>query len=242
MSKGGTPYRFSKLSERKRFYNKEFDIKKVKKWFKDSLGYYPQICAIDAGSETGIIVNKKYKGEMFYFFFDELQEKIKKYVPEDVYFDRNIYSNPEKILETLQFKKPVSQMLAFDIDADNIECENHSDELEVCQDCIKKTYNYALDMKKGLSRRFKKIKLVYSGRGFHIYILDKKAFKLDFKERSKLNKQFSKYPIDPWVSRGHIRLMRLPYSLNGLVSRIVIPIGTSRKFNEKKTIPKFLRR
>ena len=215
MGKREATYRFSKLSERRKFYAKEFDIKKVKKWFKSNLGYLPQICSIDAGSDSGIIENKKYKNSMLYFSFDELQEKIKKYVPEDVYYDRNFYSDPENILKTLKFGKPVSQVLAFDIDADNIECDNHDGEFDVCKECIEKAYDYTLKMKKDLGKKFKKIRLVYSGRGFHIYVLDKKAFELNFKERSKLNKQFSKYPIDPWVSRGYIRLMRLPYSLNG---------------------------
>jgi DNA primase catalytic subunit len=90
-------------------------------------------------------------------------------------------------------------------------------------------------------KTFRKADVTYSGRGFHVKVPDKKASKLNFKERAELAKKFSKYPIDPWVSRGYIRLMRLPYSLNGLVSRIVVPLGKTKAFNQKETIPGFLK-
>ena len=76
-------------------------------------------------------------------------------------------------------------------------------------------------------------------------MFDKKAYKLSIKERGILNNRFKRYYIDPWVSHGRIRLIRLPYSLNSLVSRIVIPLKIKeiKRFNpvsNKKIIPKFL--
>jgi len=231
-------FRASSLQERKEFYEKEFNIEKVKKWFFDNGMQLSQLCALDAGSETGIIIDKKLKGEMLYFPFSELKKKIKKYIPEDLYYDRNIYENPNAILRTLQFDKFLLQELVFDIDADNIICD--CEKAELCDPCITKTFRWAKKMKKELEKDFDDVKLVYSGRGFHVHILDKRAFKLSVNERIKLNKKFSDYPIDPWVSKGHIRLIRMPYSLNGLVSRKVIPIENNLKFNKKISYPRFL--
>src|SRR3989338_6437417 len=111
-------FRKSTLNERKEFYEKEFSIAKVKAWFKKNNMPLPQLCAVDAGSESGIILDKKNKDKMLYFKFSELKGKIKKYLPEDIYYDRNRYKSPDKILKTLDFnnlKNRVSEELVFDI-------------------------------------------------------------------------------------------------------------------------------
>jgi DNA primase catalytic subunit len=59
----------------------------------------------------------------------------------------------------------------------------------------------------------------------HVHVFDKGAFSLGIAGREALNAEFKEYAIDPRVSRGRIRPMRLPYSLNGLVSRIVLPFS-----------------
>lgn len=230
----------SALEERRRFYEREFSIKKVKRWFFRNEMKLPQLCAVDAGTETGVIINKKLKGQMLYFPFKNLIRKIKKYVPEDVYYDRSEYENPDRVLKELKFNKFISQELVFDIDSDNIVCDCHDQESKVCNFCLNQTFFWARKMKKELEKEFKKIRIVYSGRGFHVHVLDRKAFLLSINERKNLNKKFAKYPIDPWVSRGYISLIRMPYSLNGLVSRKVIPIKNSLIFNKKETYPKFL--
>jgi len=233
----GKIFRASTLKEREEFYEKEFDLEIVIKWFREKGMKLPQLCAVDAGTETGIIVNKKMSGILFYFKFEELKEKIKKYVPEDIYYDRNIYTNPEEILDTLNFNNPISQELAFDIDADNLRCDCKNK--NICDSCIDLAFEWAKKMKKELKREFKQVEIIYSGRGFHLHVFDKKAFLLNAKERELLNKKFSNFPIDKWVSGGYIRLIRLPYSLNGLVSRKVIPLK-GLKFEKEKSYPGFL--
>lgn len=225
-------FRHSILKERKEFYKGEFSLKQVKMWFKSHNLLLPQLCALDAGSETNIIINKKWKGSMFYFPFKELAKKIKKYCPEDVYYDRNTYENPEQVLKTLKFDKWLKQELVFDIDLENMPKEINNKNLV-------KLYARAVKMKALLKRDFNKVNIVYSGRGFHIHVLDKKAFSLNVKDREDLNKKFSKFPIDPWVSQGYIRLIRMPYSLHGVVSRKCIPI--KNRFKLKDTRPKFLK-
>jgi DNA primase small subunit len=230
-------FRAATLGEREEYYENEFSLKSVKEWFSDRP--LPQLCAVDAGSETGIIVNKKYKGRMFYFPFSQLMRKIKKYVPEDVYYDRSTYADPVKALNNLKSRDYVSQELAFDIDADNLSCrlpkgQSGSDL------CINKAFAWTVKMKRELEMEFAKVRVVYSGRGFHLHVLDERAFNLAVAGREKLNKKYSRYPIDPWVSRGYIRLIRMPYSLHGMVSRIVTPVDVAKGFDRNAVIPRFL--
>jgi predicted DNA primase small subunit len=232
-------YRTSTISERKEFYESEFSIKKIKKWFKDNKMKLPQLCALDPGTKTGIMKNKEWKDTLFYFEFKDLKKKVQKYLPEGVYYDRNVYKNPKKILENFRFKQWIKQELAFDLDADNIKCIC-SNNKKICDECINKVYKQTKKMEEELKKiGFSDLKIVYSGRGFHIHVLNKKAYLLNSKERKNIANKFKKYPIDPWVSIGYIRLIRMPYSLNGIVSRVVYPI--KRKFTYKKTIPKFLK-
>ena len=198
------PFRHSTLSERKEFYEKEFSVSKIKKWFKSNNLPLPQLCALDPGSETKIILDKKLKNNLLYFSFNQLPRKIKQYIPEDVYYDRNIYKDYKKILKTLKFNNYISQELAFDVDADNIICD-HPKNKSVCKKCLNKIYKAALKMKGEIN-----------------------------------DLGFKKFPIDPWVSRGYIRLIRMPYSLNSLVSRKTMPIKT-KKFSSKTGVPKFLK-
>lgn len=242
MKKTAFHFRPSTLNERREFYEKEFSIEKAKEWFKKNKMPLPQLCAIDSGTETNIIKNKKWKGKLFYFLFSELKEKIKKYCPEDVYYDRNIYKDPKKILKTLKFNNPIKQELVFDIDSDNIFCNNHEKE-KICNLCLDKAFIYASKMKRELARKFKKIKIIYSGRGFHLHVLDKKAYELEIAQRKKISEKFvSIYPIDPGVSNGLISLIRMPFSLNTLVSRKAVPLSNKDKFDKTSTIPRFLRK
>ena len=233
--KKNVEFRSASLAERQRYYEEEFNIDKVKEWFYSNGLKLPQLCAVDAGTETGIIIDKKFKGSLYYFPFRELKMKIKKYIPEDLYYDRNVYDNPGRVLRTLKFSDWKKQELVFDIDTNNL-----SDSKKVNDELISKAFLWAKKMKKNFEKEFRKIEIVYSGAGFHAHVLDEKAFNLNIEEREELNRKFSKYPIDPWVSQGNIYLIRMPYSLNGLISRIVFPLGKSIKFDKKKTYPKFL--
>ena len=224
-------FRPSTISEREEFYHIEFSIKKVKSWFKKHNLPLPQICALDAGTDTGIILEKKHKGNMLYFKFKDLIKKIKQYAPEDVYYDRNTYRNPKKVLNKLNFEDYQSQELVFDLDVENM-AEDVNDK------SLQKLYKITLKMKEELEEKFEKVHIVYSGRGFHIHIGDKCTKVMTLPERKAINAEFIDYPIDPWVSKGFIRLIRMPYSLNAIVSRTVLPI--SKKFNPKKTYPKFM--
>jgi DNA primase catalytic subunit len=52
------------------------------------------------------------------------------------------------------------------------------------------------------------------------------------------------FAIDEWVTIGEMRLIRLPFSLNGLVSRVVTPLLKSEverfdPVHDKRCVPKF---
>ena len=100
-----------------------------------------------------------------------------------------------------------------------------------------------------LETRFSDLRVVYSGRGYHLHVLDTKAFALTTKERLDLAQQAKQegFHIDEWVTSGEYRLIRLPYSLNGLVSRIALPLKKDEleSFNpvhDERCLPKFLRK
>ena len=244
------------LKDRKEFYEKEFNIKKVASWLK-KLPYKPQFFVIDEGSETKIIKDKSKLRKLIFFKpninLKQLKQKLIKYLPEDVYYDRNVYKDPWKCLKNFNFrnapnsKNYLGQGLAFDVDPENINCPNCGNKFfpKFCKVCSKLAVGNAYKIYKELKKQFKNVELVFSGRGCHVHVLDQKAYKLSLNERKKLNNKFKKYYIDPWVSYGRVRLIRLPYSLNPLSSRIVTPLKIKEinKFNidEKRFTPRFLK-
>lgn len=246
-------FKVSSLNERKEFYEKEFDLKKVSSWL-NKLPYKPQFFVIDEGTETKIIKDKHNLKKLLFFkpnlTLRELKNKLIKYLPEDVYYDRNIYKDPYKCLKNFNFqnafssKNLIGQELAFDVDPENIYCPKCGKKYfpKFCETCINLSIQYGLKLYKELKKRFSNVKIVYSGRGCHVHVLDKEAYKLTLRERNNLNKKFLKYKIDPWVSYGKIRLIRLPYSLNALNSRIVseIKIKEIKNFNNEDYKPRFL--
>jgi DNA primase catalytic subunit len=55
------------------------------------------------------------------------------------------------------------------------------------------------------------------------------------------------FHIDEWVTSGEMRLIRLPYSLNGLVSRLVLPLTRDElksfdPIHDERALPGFLGR
>ena len=237
-------FRVSTLMERKRFYEKEFSLARVKNWFHTKKLPLPQICALDAGTDSKVMKKRSWNNTLFYVRFDEMLEKALAYLPEDIYYDRNQYDDVEKVLQTLRFPRTEQQELAFDVDANNISC-THAKVREVCEQCLKKVLEATRLLVKELRERFQyqNIALTYSGRGFHVHVLDEKAFRLSYSERSALARCFQKFPIDPWVTRSYIRLLRVPFTLNGVVSRIATPLTTLNDLSFRiRSIPQFLRR
>lgn len=243
--------RYSALEERKQFYTQEFNLKKVSEWFKGDLTRIK--FAVIIGRHTKIFPEKYREDASTTIIIDnfknleDVRQQILEFLPEAVYYDRNTYdSNDQK----------VGQELAFDLDPENITCPIHGtladkmkrhQGLSFCElefDMVKheviKLYDY-------LENNYSALNVVYSGRGFHIHVLDTKAYTISTETRLNLAKQVKQagFHIDEWVTSGEFRLIRLPHSLNGLVSRIALPLtrGEIESFDpihDMRCRPKFL--
>ncbi|MEM2098834.1 MAG: DNA primase small subunit domain-containing protein [Candidatus Bathyarchaeia archaeon] len=243
--------RYSTLEERRQFYTAEFNIAKVAEWLSKKSGrvkfaviigrhtcIYPEAYREDA--DTTIVIDE-------YGDLNEVANQIIEFLPESVYYDRNIYgANDRKI----------GQELVFDLDPENIVCPLHGSladkmkrhqGLSFCELELEMVKEQAIGLYEYLEKQFSDLRIVYSGRGFHIHVFDETAYVLSEVQRRKLARVVKKrgFGIDEWVTAGEMRLIRLPYSLHGLVSRIVIPLSKSEleHFNalsEPRCIPKFL--
>lgn len=243
--------RYSTLEERKRFYAQEFNLQNVAKWFRGGVGNTK--FAVIIGRHTKIYP-KKYKEDASttiiiddYKNLEDLREQILEFLPEGVYYDRNVYDKTDLA---------VGQELAFDLDPENITCPIHGSladkmkrrqGLSFCEVELEMVKQEAMGLYDFLETRFSDVRVVYSGRGFHLHVLDPEAYQLSPPERSGFASQVKQtgFHIDEWVTSGEFRLIRLPGSLNGLVSRIVLPLKRDElesfdAVNDKRCLPKFL--
>jgi DNA primase catalytic subunit len=242
---------YATLEERKQFYTEEFSLPKMQRWLELVRGkakfaavigrhtkIYPEKYREDAG--TTIIIDQ-------YASLDEVRDYLTEFLPEAAYYDRNVYgANDHK----------TGQELAFDLDPENITCPIHGtladkmrrhQGLSFCKIELELVKEQALSLCEHLEQRFSHMRIVYSGRGYHIHVFDAEAYGLSTKQRRQLARNVKEkgFKIDEWVTAGDMRLIRLPYSLHGLVSRIVIPLekGELDRFDpihDERCLPKFL--
>ena len=190
----------------------------------------------------------------------DLRPYLLRYLPEGLYYDRNVYTSLEEArnadLDYAHAWKSrffLGQELAFDLDPENLDCPIHGDiedkmrrhqGLSFCDWEFKEVRRQAGDLFDELSDQWSKLKIVYSGRGFHVHVFDHDAFELRRKERASMARRFAKrYALDEWVTSGEMRLIRLPHSLHGMVSRIVLPVprrGLDHfSYDDPRAIPRF---
>ncbi len=244
--------RYATLRERRRFYQNELDLEKVQEWFK---GWEEKVVfAVIIGRHTRVFLKKYREDASTTIIIDEytdlvdVQNQILDFLPESVYYDRNVYSGSGKIL---------GQELAFDLDPENLVCPVHGtledkmkrfQGLSFCELELDMVKEETVRLYEELEKMFSNMRIVYSGRGFHIHIFDKDVFKWSYKRRKELANGLKKkgFLIDEWVTSGGMRLIRLPYSLHGMVSRIVISLKVEemKSFNpirDVRCVPKFLK-
>jgi DNA primase catalytic subunit len=245
--------RLSTLEERKEFYTRNFEVSKAALWLNMRPGRTK--FAVIIGRHTKIFPDAYRKDWDTTIIIDEygdLQDvcnQILDFLPEAVYYDRNFYDDKNHC---------VGQELAFDLDPENVTCPIHGtladkmkrkQGLSFCEIELGIVKDQTIRLHELLEREYSQLRVVYSGRGFHIHVFDPEASALTVAKRKVLaadvkSKGFS---IDAWVTEGEMRLIRLPYSLHGMVSRIVIPLEKKEieKFNpisNKQCIPLFMRR
>ncbi len=240
------------LEERKQFYSAEFNLRKVAAWFTGRAGktkfaviigrhtkIYPEEYREDA--ETTIIIDE-YKD------LADMRHQILDFLPEAVYYDRNIYDTRNR---------KAGQELAFDVDPENITCPIHGtlaekmkrhQGLSFCDLELEMAKGQTICLHEHLEKQFSQLQIVYSGRGFHIHVFDQEACTLSTKKRVALAAEAKAkgFEIDEWVTAGEMRLIRLPYSLHGMVSRVALPLEKNEveKFSpvsDARCIPAFLR-
>jgi DNA primase catalytic subunit len=243
--------RYSTLEERKQFYSSEFKLEKSVHFFGNQSGKVK--FAVIIGRHTKIYP-EKYKEDASttiiiddYKNLEDVCQQILEFLPEATYYDRNVYGENDH---------RICQELAFDLDPENITCPIHgtladkmkrNQGLSFCNLELEMVKQEAIHLYEYLAKQFSKVRPVYSGRGFHLHILDKEAYMMSAQERLDLAQQVKNagFHIDEWVTSGEMRLIRIPYSLNGLVSRIVLPL-TKREMerfdavHDERCLPKFL--
>lgn len=243
--------RYATLQEREQFYTFEFNLQKVAEWFDKRHGRVK--FAVIMGRHTQIYPEKYRKDASTTVIIDDykdledVRQQIVEFLPEAVYYDRNVYDKEDE---------KIGQELAFDLDPENVVCPIHgsledkmkrNQGLSFCELELDMVKQEAVHLYELLENRFSDLRVVYSGRGFHIHVFDTEAYKLSFNQRLEIAKQVKQegFHIDDWVTSGEMRLIRLPYSINGLVSRIVLPLTKQEleSFNpitNERCKPKFL--
>jgi DNA primase catalytic subunit len=260
--------RYSNLVDRTAFYCNEFDPLLVEKWmsfrkntvFSFLIGKYTKIYLkkFENIKDDVVVVDD-------YCDMRGLIEYILRYLPEGVYYDTNYYEDLDicrgcplcyETKKCIECKHYIGQELVFDLDPENVYCPIHGDLNQkmklhqgraLCMIEFKIVRTFAEKMYYRLAQNYAKIQVIYSGRGFHLHVLDDDTKYLTREEKSKLAREYGQeFPIDEWVTAGGIKLIRLPYSLHGMVSRICTPVNAAniKNFNplhDLQVIPKFIR-
>jgi hypothetical protein len=260
--------RVSTIDERRRFYESDFDTDALAEWIGDRARHMK--FAMIMGRHTGVVLQERARNKDDVIIIDDwrnaedLRDYALDYLPEAMYYDRNRYVDVRQCAKCGDGRKDCKgcynfsgQQLAFDLDPENVDCPYHGHIGEKIQNgrglsfCVyefKAVRRQAFELSQALESVYERIGVVYSGRGFHIVVDDEKAYGLSRKERVSVARRYGRrYAIDEWVTSGGSRLMRLPYSLNALVSRkcMVIKDGRDLKGFDPRTepsvIPVFLR-
>jgi len=244
---------YATLKERREFYRKEFSTNKLREWFENWNQNQAVKFAVIIGRHTRIFP-RKYREDASttiiideYNGFEDVKNQILEFLPESAYYDRNVYDEKQRV---------IGQELAFDLDPENLTCPIHGtladkmkrhQGLAFCELELNMVKDETIKLREELEDHFSKLGVVYSGRGFHIHVFDKEPFKWSRRKRLTLARELKKkgFLIDEWVTTGGMRLIRLPYSLHGMVSRVVLPIEASQltgfdPLTDPRCIPKFL--
>jgi len=249
-----TGMRYSTLKGRKDFYNREFDLTKLEQWFEGWDEIWRVKFAVIIGRHTHIFPKKYKEDASTTIIIDEYKDlngvkaQILEFLPESVYYDRNVYDEKQRIF---------GQELAFDLDPENLTCPLHGtlndkmkrhQGLAFCELELSMVKEETIKLYEELEKQFSEMRVVYSGRGFHIHVFEREPFNWKRNQRQVLARKLKKqgFLIDEWVTTGGMRLIRLPFSLHGMVSRIVLPIKAEElksfdPITDARCVPKFLK-
>src|SRR5208283_3556599 len=168
--------RYATLEERKQFYSSEFTLQKAAQWISSQSGKVN--FAVIIGRHTKIYP-EKYKGDASttiiideYSSLEDVKGQIIEFLPEAVYYDRSVYD---------ENNQKTGQELAFDLDPENITCPIHgtladkmkrNQGLSFCEIELEMVKQETIRLHEFLATLFSQVMAVYSGRGFHLHVLD----------------------------------------------------------------------
>lgn len=160
--------------ERRLYYQKEWRAYQIPKFLRTTLPL--REWAFDPKGDG--ITDRKNKFEDL----RDLEDYIRVLAPYGAYTSTALYNTPQKMEGWLGAE------LVFDIDAKDLPLKRCDHEPgKVCPICLEDGKEVALTLLRILKEiGFKKIAVVYSGRGFHIRVLDKWIMDLDDKGRAQL--------------------------------------------------------
>jgi DNA primase small subunit len=194
------------LDERKIYYREEWESREVPGFLQDSVGY----------REFGFDHDGRGPRDRYNEFNDvqSLGDYLKERAPYSAYSSVSYYERPGNR------EGYIKAELVFDIDAKDLPptlkkcCEAGV----VCEKCLETAKSYILSLKDIFKGDFgiKKLNYVYSGRGYHLRILDpdvmeftevERGFILDYLTGSQELKGTSK--IDRWLTpRGYTKVFK----------------------------------
>ncbi|MDP3066139.1 MAG: DNA primase catalytic subunit PriS [Methanobacteriaceae archaeon] len=198
--------------ERRQYYREEWDVKDVPRFIRDSL--YQREFGFD---HYGRGPNDRYK---VFRNSDYLRKFMRVRTPFAAYSSVAFYEKPNRRDGWLKSE------LVFDVDAKDLpvrSCECGS----VCEICLEQAKEIVRDILDTLQGDFglKNIYTIYSGRGYHVRVLDEEVMPLD----SEVRGQIVKYMVGADVPRSKYSRDGMTYNLE----HFTIPFGYPRVFTER---------
>ncbi|NJF26102.1 DNA primase catalytic subunit PriS [Thermococcus sp. Bubb.Bath] len=228
-------FREATPEERKRYYTKEWSAKKLPEFLVETL----------PNREFGFDHTGDGPSDRKNAFEDvrDLEDYVKATAPYAAFSSVALYENPREMSGWLGAE------LVFDIDAKDLplrRCQNLHPAGQVCPICLEDAKELARDTLIVLREDFgfDEIHVIYSGRGYHIRVLDDWALDLDSKAREKVLAYISaaeEVTFDDVQSRrimlssGYFRVFRLRfgYFIERITANHLLNAGLGKSQAEK---------
>ncbi len=222
------------VRERERFYREEFETAFLEERMERWKRFVP---VIDIGTDSTLYKPRlqELKGKLVrikeYRDLPHLVEKIGDYAPEDIYYSRTISREGQVDVNPTQelvFRIAPHQLDCRKCDRKRQHMEKQYREYVFCRGCFADAAHHTRNLYMFLERHFDDMDLVYTGRAFHLHVNDEEGFQMQQEDRWELARKVARqFPIQKDITAGDTDLVRLPGSLNGLVSRTVTQLSVS---------------
>jgi len=209
-------FREATPEERARFYNEEWQASDIPEFLKNSIRF----------REFGFDHRREGPNDRYNRFSStvELEKYLKARAPYSAYSSVSYYERPERR------EGYIKAELVFDIDAKDLPVKGCCGAGNVCEKCLKNAKEIVLSIKEVLEDNLgmRETHYIYSGRGYHIRVLDEDVMKLGDAERgyildyisgSEVLKKTAKKNF--WLAgRGYAKIFR---------KRIITMLSEARK-------------